>query len=363
MKRFSTILAAALLLISGISSYAQDNHIKFLPTGEEFFAELADAISGAQSYIYFEYFSVGCDSVSTAILDLLAQKASEGVCVYAMVDMQGSFHRNNPMTWQEIEDYRTKGLEIAVFNPANADHPFPFDHRKLTVVDGRTAFAGGMNIDDKFIHDSPTLGKTVDFSVRIEGPAIKQLEASFKKAWNDFSDHKKQTLFELSPNDLPDTESGTTMPVTVIATEGIAAEPTVSDYYLNLLDSARKSIRMVNAYFMPSNKILRAIKRAARRGVKVDILIGANTDLPAILKKSPYRITEKLARLENITTRCMEGAFVHEKAISIDSEKFMVGSTNLDYLSRKINYELSILIENAALTAAFDEIFDERFNQ
>lgn len=357
------ILAAALLLISGISSYAQDNTIKFLPTGEEFFAELADVIGGAQSYIFFEYFSVGCDSVSTAILDLLAQKASEGVSVYAMVDMQGSFHRDNPMTWQEIEDYRTKGLEIAVFNPMCVDHPFPFDHRKLTVVDGRTAFSGGMNLNDKFIHDSPTLGKTVDFSVRIEGPAVKQLETVFKKSWNDFSDHRKQFSFEVSPQALLDIKSGTSIPVTVIATEGAMSNPSFNDIYTDLLDSAQKSIRIVNAYFMPSNKILRAIKRAAKRSVKVDILIGANTDLPAILKKSPYRITEKLARLENITTHWMEGAFVHEKALSIDSEKFMVGSTNLDYLSRKIDYELSILIENAALTAAFDEIFDERFNQ
>lgn len=355
------ITTAALLFGVALSSlFAQDNCVKLLPKGEVFYKELSSALQDAQSYIYFEYYSVGRDSVSFAMLDLLTEKVKQGVTVYAMIDGHGSFHRANPMDWQTIAEYREKGLDIAVFNPSSVSAPLPRDHRKLTVIDGRTAFVGGMNIHDYYIHGSPELGQVVDFTIRIDGPAAKQLEPTFKKSWNDHSDHKKQRHFDLE-SEAPNTSGNETI-LTIMATEGIAASPTVRDNYLKLIGSAQHSIRLVNAYFMPCRSILKALKKAAARGVKVDLLIGANTDLP-IMKDKPYKLTEKMARTENIRTHWMTGSFVHEKAISIDSEEFMVGSTNLDLLSRKINYELSVLIKNAALTAAFDENFDSRFRE
>lgn len=384
---------------------SEGNTVSLMARGSDFYRELSQAIESATRYICFEYYSVGQDSVSTAILTQLKRKAASGVAVYAMIDNYGSRHRNMPMDTPAIRGIRNAGLDIAIFNPHKVSSPLPRDHRKLTIIDGRIAFVGGMNINDRYVRHSDELGYVRDYTLKIEGPAVALLQQAFEKSWNDWSDHPQITLPEVedggfsyggaddggsrvtsgvaeggvprvadgtgsrvtdetaegsgsceSTGKAADPECGSVVntTVTVCPTEGLELHPTVRDNYLSLINAAESTIVMANAYLMPSPPIIHALKAAAQRGVKVDITIGSNTDLSPMLKKRQSHFLEAIAKCENITVHIIEDSFFHAKALSADTKRLILGSANLDYLSRTTNYELCVIVDSPELAAQFE---------
>ena len=346
----SAILAAALLAAAVTHAQTSEgNDARLFSCGRDFYLELSEAIDHAQQSICFQYYSVGCDSVSTALLDKLQKKAAEGIEVYAIIDNYGSRHRTAPMDDSRLEEYRKNGLDIALFNVRRIANPVPRNHRKLTVIDGSTAFVGGMNIHDANIHPSEALGEVHDYTLRLDGPAAGILQQTFEQSWNEWSDHPAITVPE------PPAAGGNgDLTVNVCPTKGLIARPTVRDHYLRLIESADSSIVMTNAYFIPSIPIRKALKRAACKGVKVEINTGANTDLAGILAKRQARNLGRMQKYPNVTVRTREGSFIHAKAVSVDSHLLFLGSANLDYLSRTTNYELCVEIDDTALASQFE---------
>ena len=351
MKR--TVLCMSLILSLSLTVRAGDvsggNSVLFLDNGRDFYKELSSAIGKASSYICIEYFSVGEDSTSTAILDLLQKKAQSGVAVYALIDDYGSRHRACPMTDSTLEKYRAAGLDIAIFNKYNAGTPLPRDHRKLAVIDGVTAFVGGMNINDWYVHPSVELGPIRDFTLRLDGPVASALAEDFVKIWNVWAKRGKLVLPEV-----PEVPAKGRIDVSVIPTDGLEHNPTVAQNYRALIKSAKSSIVIANAYPIPSAPVITALKNAAGRGVKIDIFIGERTDLPEMLKKRQDRILLKLSKTEKINVHVLAGSFVHGKVISVDSQTIMVGSANLDYLSRTTNLELCVRFVDPETASRFE---------
>lgn len=334
-----------------------DNAVKLLPTGEAFYTELVEAVDSARDFICMEYYSIGTDSVSTLFLDHLAAKQAQGVKVYAIIDGRGSFKRVHPMDEATLKRYKEKGLDIAIFNKKNVSDPLPRDHRKLTIIDGHTAFAGGMNIHDVNIYGSPDFGRVYDMSMRIDGPAAEALIVPFLEVWNSESCREKINITPKTPAG----KEGNIVIEILPTVGGYKTDMTVRDNYIRLIDSAQSSLRIVNGYFMPSPPIRRALIRAAERGVKVELLFGSETDLPKILHDKPFKVAKRLAKHDNIEYHIMPGGFFHEKAMSIDGVAVMIGSTNLDLLSRRINNEISEIIYDPEVTRLFNEIYDEYY--
>lgn len=346
----SAVLSAALMTAAVASAQTSEgNSVTLLSCGSDFYSELAGAIDGAQKSICFQYYSVGCDSVSTALLGKLQKKAAEGVEVYAIIDNYGCRHRENPMDDSLIEKYRDNGLDIALFNVRRIANPLPRNHRKLTVIDGCTAFVGGMNIHDSNIHPSEVLGEVRDYTLRLDGPVAGILQQTFEQSWNEWSDHQAISVPEPSEMD-----GNGDLAVKVCPTKGFISRPTVRDHYLRLIESAGSSIVIANAYFIPSPPIRKALRKAADRGVDVSISTGGITDLDNILKQRQLRNLNRMQKCPNVTVRTKEGSFIHAKAISIDSHILFLGSANLDYLSRTINYELCVEIDDDALATQFE---------
>ena len=350
--RLPAIIATFLLACSFTLPVSEGNSVRLLQDGGEFFPELFKAISSARSSVSLEYYSIGSDSVSVALLELLASKSMDGVDVHLLYDRQGSRHRDFPVDRELLESYGKKGVKIAVFNDMPASSPLPRDHRKLAVIDCSTAFVGGININDKYIRAEEGLGTVHDLALRIDGPLAADLEKIFAETWNTMSDGD---MMEPHRDTAP--ACGETR-IETVATRGADSDLSVRDVYVDMIDGASSRIRIVNGYFMPSAPIMAALRRAARRGVKVDILFGDNTDLPGIIHDRPFSMAGRLAGNDNVSVHMCHGCFFHAKAMSIDGKRLLVGSTNLDFLSRRINYELSLIVEDGATTARFDEMYD-----
>lgn len=349
------IFILVLLCIPGPASAQEavtqeDDSVRLFCTGEEFYRDLSSALESASGYIFFEYYSVGQDSVSTSILSLLERKIAEGVSVYAIIDDYGSRHRDFPMTDEKLEQYREAGLDIALFNRYDGIAKLPRDHRKLTVIDGVTAFVGGMNINDKYVNHSDDLGSVRDFTARLDGPSVSLLAQEFENVWNEWSGREP---ISLSDSTFVRGEGSTS--VSILPTQGRKRSPTVSESYTGLISSADSTIVMANAYLMPSGRVLRSLKDAARKGVRIDIVTGDRTDLPASLKNRPFRVMKRLSRNGNITIDVLEDTFLHGKVISVDSERVMIGSANLDYLSRAVNLELCIIVNDNDVASQFED--------
>lgn len=366
VKRIIFIFLLVFLFAGGVSAKqkqkvvyrSEGNAVKLLPTGDAFYRELFDAIDGAKDFICSEYYTVANDSIGNAFLSRLARKVSEGVKVYLLIDAYGSFKFDDkPLSKELVKEWGEKGLGIEIFHQPLVGYTLPRNHRKLTIVDGKTAFIGGMNVNDKYVKGTEELGEVNDLTVRLDGPAAYLFIDIFREDWHCGAKRPELDLGDVSPPS--PVEGGTTLEI--LPTTGLCPKPNVKNYYVEIIDGATKSIRLVNGYFMPCAPVKRALKRAAKRDVKIDILIGETTDLPKILHDHPFNVAGRLDKKENITLHIYKGGFFHEKAMSVDGEKLLVGSANLDWLSLIFNREIDIILYNEEYTAQYDKIFDSYF--
>lgn len=333
---------------------SEDNTVRILSGGQDFYSSLLKDLSAAREYVCAEYYLIENDEVGRALMDSLASCAGRGVKTHLIYDPYGCTHARNPATKEFFKKYSERGVNIAAFNPKM--NSLPRDHRKLTVIDGKTAYLGGMNWTEENICKVQGAWWTRDFTLRLEGPVLDDINTCFERVWNSLAEEKLHYR----------TQGGTTssagnVRLTVADTYGGQAAPSPEQLFLSIIEGAESEIRLVNAYFIPSARIRRAIRKAADRGVAVHILMGEDTDLPATLTPLPLRLARQLARHENIVLHLVPEVFFHAKALSSDCRTLMTGSCNLDFLSRHTNLEISLIARDSTLTSDFNRLFDSQF--
>lgn len=160
----------------------QHNQLELLPSGREKFNSLFEAIKQAKHHIHMEYFNFRSDSIAKEMFTLLAEKAKEGVKVRTMFDAFGNFSNNRPLKKEHLKMLNERGIEIVKFDPIRfpyINHVFCRDHQKIVIIDGKVGYTGGMNIADYYINGLPEIGAWRDMHIRIEGPAVEQLQQAF----------------------------------------------------------------------------------------------------------------------------------------------------------------------------------------
>lgn len=349
-------------------TFSHNNSVTLLTNGQEKFDDLFKAIDQARKTIHMEYFNFRNDSINRELIAHLAPKVKQGVKVRLIFDGFGNKSNNQPMRKRDIRKIRSLGIEIYEFNPVEfpwLDDLFNRDHRKIVVIDGKTAYTGGMNVADYYIKGTKIVGSWHDMHCRIEGDAVNTLQRIFLKMWNHVS---RQNIHgtdlyrgEYNANYItglkPDTTNtkGHKM-VGIINREPHNGNKIIRQFYVDAINAARDSIKLINPYFTLNGKIKKAFREAVKRGVKVEILLSVKSDIPFTPDCGFYN-AHKLMK-HGCTIWMYEPGFHHTKIIMVDGQFCTVGSANLNARSLRWDREENAVIIDKETTKELDTLFE-----
>ncbi|HSN98949.1 MAG TPA: cardiolipin synthase B [Candidatus Nanopelagicales bacterium] len=309
---------------------------------------MLDAIARAERTICFETYILRSDAAGQRFAAALAERAAAGVEVNLMYDAWGS-----SVSGGFIADLRAAGVRTLEFRPLAITAPFEKiarrDHRKILVVDTKVGFTGGMNIANDYAPVADGGGAWRDTQIRIEGPAVAELQYLFLRTWRRSGgtplDERRYGYGDRRPD-----------PLVRIAGTGLPRRRRwVRDEYRHAIDRATRQIWITNAYFLPPLRMVHAIGEAARRGVDVRIMVAGTTDVPAVLLAS----RTIYGHLLKAGARVFEwrGRVLHAKTAVIDGRWSTIGSSNLDMQSLRKNLEVNAVIEHERFAAAMQRMF------
>ena len=346
------------LIVRQMSEYGirftKGNEIKLLMSGKEKFADMFEAIRQAKSSVHLEYFNFRNDSIAGLLFDILREKRKEGVEVRAVFDGFGNDSNNQPLKKTHLKALHEDSIEIYEFDPIRfpwVNHIWPRDHRKIVVIDGEIGYTGGMNVADYYLVGTEQVGEWRDMHCRIEGPAVNELQDIFIRFWEKLTKEKltDEKYFR-------GTEAGNKM-VGIATREPHTTNKIMRQFYISALDNAKDSVKIVNPYFCPTSSVIKALKRCAERGVKMDIIMSSKYDVPLVPDVVYYNLRKLMKRGAKIW-RYRPG-FHHSKIMMVDGKYCTVGSTNLDARSLRFDYEINALIIDKDVTRQLDDKFIE----
>ena len=346
------------LIVRKMSEYgiqfSRGNEVKLLMSGKEKFADMFEAIRQAKSSVHLEYFNFRNDSIAGLLFDILREKRKEGVEVRAVFDGFGNDSNNQPLRKSHLEELHADSIDIHEFDPIRfpwVNHIWPRDHRKIVVIDGKIGYTGGMNVADYYLVGTEQVGEWRDMHCRIEGPAVNELQKIFVRFW------KKVTKEELTDEKyFRGTQAGNKM-VGIATREPRTTNKIMRQFYVNAINQAKDSIKIVNPYFVPTSSVIKALKRCAERGVKMDIIMSSKYDVPMIPDCVYYNLHKLIKRGANVWR--YKPGFHHSKIMMVDGQYCTVGSTNLDARSLRFDYEINALIIDKDVTRQLEDKFIE----
>ena len=348
--------------------FSSNNSVTLLTTGQEKFDDMFKAIQQAKKSIHLEYFNFRNDSIAGLLFHILEQKAKEGVEVRALFDAFGNSSNNRPLKEKHLKTIRDSGVEIYKFDPITfpwVNHVFSRDHRKIVVIDGRIAYTGGMNVADYYIKGTEVVGEWHDMHCRIEGDAVNTLQAIFLKMWNKVSKqdiHGEQYYHggnkaEYTKGLKEDScKSAYHKTVGIINREPRTSNAIIRQFYLSAINRAKDSIKIINPYFTLNHQLKKALKKAVRRGVKVEIMLSTKSDIPLTPDCGFYNAHKLMKAGCNIWM--YTPGFHHTKIIMVDGQVCTVGSANLNARSLNWDYEENAVILDKCTTRQLDNLFD-----
>ena len=345
------------------TQFSDNNSVTLLMSGQEKFDDMFKAIRQAKSSVHLEYFNFRNDSIASLLFDILREKRKEGVEIRAMFDGFGNDSNNQPLKKYHLKALRDDSIKIVEYDPIRfpwVTKIFGRDHRKIVVIDGQIAYTGGMNVADYYIKGTEQVGEWRDMHCRIEGDAVNELQKIFMRIWNRVMHGMKYyrggtlTRFEGLKPDTTST-AGKKM-VGIITREPHVTPKIMRQFYLSAIDQAQDSIKIINPYFTLIPKVTRALTRAVKRGVKVEIMLSAKSDIP-LTPDCAYYQAHKLMKRGAIIWLYKPG-FHHSKIMMVDGRYCTIGSTNLDARSLKCDFEQNAVIIDKETTKELDDMFD-----
>jgi len=342
---------AAFLNTTGCFPVYDDSKASYYPSGEEMFEAMLAELQGAENFIYMEYFIIQEGYMWGRILDILAEKAAAGLDVRVLYDGMCEMFQIPAGYWKLLEKKGIKAAPFAPIMPVFSSHYNYRDHRKILVIDGKTAFTGGVNLADEYINRTSRFGYWKDCGVMLKGRAAESFTLMFVQQWNS---SVKETMelpdfdrifeppapLDMLPSAGPN--EGYTLPYCDSPLDGCKVGESV---YIDMLYRATDHVYIMTPYLILDGELMMAIKYAARRGVDVRIILPGIPDKKAAfaLAKSHYRtLTDAGVKIYEFTP-----GFVHAKVVVSDNKKAVVGTINLDYRSLYHHFECAAYIFKA----------------
>lgn len=328
------------------------NQVKELINGDEIFPPMLAAIRAAEKTITFETYIYWSGEIGKEFAEALAQRARAGVKVHVLVDWAGSAKMDDDL----LQLMTDAGVEILKYHPLHWYHLARMNnrtHRKLLVVDGKVGFTGGVGIADNWLGDAQDPDHWRDSHFRIEGPAVAHMQAAFMDNWIKTSGEVLH-----GEDYFPPIEPVGEHYAQVFKSSSSEGSESVRLMYLLSIASARKTVYIANAYFVPDDLSVQTIVRALQRGVKVKILMpGTRTDSEPVRRASRARWGELLKAGAEMYE--YQPTMFHCKVMIVDDVWVSVGSTNFDSRSFRLNDEANLNIYDHAFAQRQIDIFED----
>ncbi len=313
---------------------------EYFPTGEVLFEPLLAELEKAKKYIFLEYFIIAKGLMWDRIHEILRRKAAEGVDVRVIYDDMGCIMTLGSKFPKELE---AEGIRCRVFHkfvPVLNARQNNRDHRKICVIDGLTAFTGGINLADEYINAFPKHGYWKDNAVMLKGEAVWSFTVMFLTMWDYLSVTPAEKRGQFAPFHPTEEEyarfkgEGFVQPYTDNPLDNV---PVGKSVYMNFLYHARDYVWIMTPYLIIDEQIIQALTSAAHSGIDVRIIVPGIPD-----KRLVYETTKSYypVLLQNgVRIFEYEPGFVHAKTFLCDDEFAAVGSINLDYRSLYLHFE------------------------
>ncbi|NNC50013.1 MAG: cardiolipin synthase [Flaviramulus sp.] len=322
-----------------------NNSIDILKNGDIKFKNLLKDIKAAKHHIHLEYYIVKDDNIGTKVLELICEKAKEGIEVRLSYDDVGS-NISNRMKSKLKESGVLHYPFMPVFFSKFTGKMNYRNHRKIAIIDGEIGYVGGMNISDLYLNKNNTQFLR-DTHLRIIGDAVKSLQIHFLSTWNFVSDEKPN----IYKSYFPDIEKKKNQIGIQIASSGPDSDwANIMEIILTAIITANDYVYITTPYFVPNDEIITALQIAAKSGVDVKLIIPEKSD-SWIVKHASNSYLEALL-IANVKVFKYKKGFVHAKTMVVDDIFSTVGTSNMDYRSFNINFEINSLIydsENSKL--------------
>jgi cardiolipin synthase len=333
--------------------FVAGNRIELLETGAEYFPALIAAIDAAATEVHLQTYIFANDATGRAVSAALARAAQRGVAVRVLVDGFGA--REFPAVFgAELE---AAGVEVLVYRAEIAPlrlrrHRLRRLHRKVAVIDGRVALVGGINIiDDWDMGTTPEqIPPRYDYAVRIEGPLLAAIHASTRQIWQLVRWARLRRRLLEPPRRAPDDTPRGAVRAAFVVRDNLRHRRDIEEAYLDAIASARQEVVLASAYFLPGRRFRHALAGAAKRGVKVTVLLQGRVEYRLL-----HHATQALyGALLGSGIRIFEyhKSFLHAKVAVVDCCWSTVGSSNIDPFSLLMAREANIVVADAAFGAA-----------
>lgn len=318
----------------------QNTKTKYFSLGEFMFSQLLEELDKAEKYIFMEYFIIQEGVMWNSILDILVKKARKGVIVRLVYDDMGSLLT---LPYGYDKKLEAMGIKCQKFNPF-----VPFlsikmnnrDHRKITVIDGHTAFTGGINLADEYINLYEKYGHWKDTGLMVKGEAVWNFTVMFLSLWEylskkteDYSKYRYEKEFYFKKEEA----NGYVLPYSDSPMDNELVGETI---YLNAINKAKKNVYIHTPYLILDNEMVTALCVAAKSGIDVRITtphIADKSYVHALTRSYYFCLIKSGVKIYEYIP-----GFIHSKMFVVDSEIGIIGTINLDYRSLYLHFECGV---------------------
>lgn len=350
-------LANYTLRCGGFPIYT-NTRVAYFPLGEDKFAALLQELEQAESFIFMEYFIIDEGYMWNTVLEILQRKARQGVDVRVMYDGTCAIFK---LPYRYPEKLHAMGIQCKMFSPIRplvSTHYNNRDHRKILVIDGHTAFTGGINLADEYINRKTVHGHWKDTAIMLKGEAVRSFTLMFLQMWNVTERVTEYDRYLNAPIPPAPPAPGFVLPYADSPFDNERVGETV---YLDILNRAERYVHIMTPYLIIDSEMTAALTFAAKRGVDVRLILPHIPD-----KKSAFSLAYTHYReLLRAGVRIYEytPGFVHAKVFVSDDEKAVVGTINLDYRSLYLHFECAAYLYQVPTISDIERDFRHTLKQ
>ena len=332
--------------------FTTHNDAELLIDGEATFRSIFAGIEAAREYVLVQFYILRDDNIGRELQQRLIAKAREGVVVCVLFDEIGS----KQLSSRYIEELIEAGVAIHPFNtrkgPSNRWQLNFRNHRKIVVVDGHSAWVGGLNVGDEYLGRDPKVGSWRDTHVRLTGPSVAGAQITFFEDWHWATQEFLPLRWEIEP-----AANGGQCTALCVPSGPADSLETCTLFFLHAINSAKQRLWVASPYFVPDEQFISALQLAALRGADVRILIPHKSDNKLV----QLSIMSYVAELEAVGIRIFEHrqGFMHQKVMLIDNHFATIGTANFDNRSFRLNFEITAAVVDDEFAASVSRMLED----